>query len=72
MSDTGDPIDLVRAARRRISESLGHDPKRVVKHYLELQLEYEARLLYRVDPIAASDKRKAPTDSDSSERGPTG
>jgi hypothetical protein len=33
-------IDEVREVRHRISERLGHDPKRIVQHYIELQREH--------------------------------
>lgn len=45
MNEPDDPIDLVRAARHRISERLGHDPARVVEHYLTVQEAYRGRLL---------------------------
>ena len=32
---TDDVIDRVRAVRRKISESVGHDPATLVKHYQE-------------------------------------
>lgn len=45
MNEPDDPIDLVRAARHRISERLGHDPARIVEHYLTVQEAYRGRLL---------------------------
>ena len=38
-------IAQVRAARERISEEFGHDPKRLIAHYMELQEKYQTRLL---------------------------
>lgn len=36
-------IEEIREVRHRISESFGHDPERIYKHYLELQEEYRQR-----------------------------
>lgn len=38
-------IEQVRAARGRISAQFGHDPKRLVTHYIEMQKQYQTRLL---------------------------
>ncbi|MCI0743105.1 MAG: hypothetical protein L0Y72_29100 [Gemmataceae bacterium] len=38
-------IQAVRDARRRISESVGHDPRKLVAHYRELQKRHRDRLL---------------------------
>ena len=41
-----DPIvDPVREARRRISESVGHDPVQLVRHYLERQKQNPAQMV---------------------------
>ncbi len=41
-----DPVvDPVREARHRISESVGHDPVRLVEYYLERQKKNPARLV---------------------------
>jgi len=45
MAETRDPIDAVRAARHAISERFGHDPAKVVEHYMVVQQELRARLL---------------------------
>ena len=42
---TDESIERVREARRKISEQYGHDPKRIVEHYIELQKQYQDRLL---------------------------
>ena len=42
-----DVIDRVRAIRRKISEAVGNDPERLVRHYQELDEKYRARLLRR-------------------------
>jgi hypothetical protein len=36
-------IEEIREVRHRISESFGHDPERIYRHYLELQEEYKQR-----------------------------
>lgn len=38
-------IDAVRAARHRISESVGHDLGRLVEHYKRLQERHRDRLV---------------------------
>ena len=38
-------IDEVREVRHRISASFGHDPSRLVAHYIELQKRYLDRLI---------------------------
>ena len=42
-----DVIDRIRAIRRKISEEVGNDPDRLVRHYQELDEKYRARLLRR-------------------------
>ncbi len=47
-----DPVvDPVREARRHISESVGHDPVRLVRYYMERQKKNPARLLPEPTPI---------------------
>jgi hypothetical protein len=46
-------IKRIREARHSISEKCGHDPQQVVDYYLELQKEYQSRLL-------ATELEKAP------------
>jgi hypothetical protein len=41
-------IDEIRAVRHRISERFGHDPARLVAYYLELQKQYQDRLIVTV------------------------
>ena len=44
--NTPDPaIDEVREVRHQISEQLGHDPARLVEHYMKLQEQHRDRLL---------------------------
>lgn len=38
-------IDEVRAVRHRISASFGHDPARLVAHDIEMQKQYQGRLV---------------------------
>jgi hypothetical protein len=38
-------IDEVREVRHRISARFGHDPSRLVAYYMDLQKQYEDRLL---------------------------
>ena len=46
MSERNDEtIKQIREARGRISEQFGHDPKRLIEHYMELQKQYHDRLL---------------------------
>jgi hypothetical protein len=41
-----DPVlDEIREVRRRISARFDHDPERLVAYYMELQQQYEDRLL---------------------------
>lgn len=44
--DEGDEeIDCIREARHQISEQFGHDPYRLVAHYMELQKEHPEKLV---------------------------
>jgi hypothetical protein len=38
-------IEEVREIRRRISARVGHDPTRLVAYYIELQRQYQGRLI---------------------------
>ena len=38
-------IDRIREVRHQISEEFGHDPKRLVAHYIELERDYAGRFL---------------------------
>jgi hypothetical protein len=38
-------IDEIRQVRHQISEQHGHDPARLVAHFIELQKQYRDRLL---------------------------
>lgn len=56
---TPDPDDediaRVREVRHRISERFGHDPYRLVAHYIERQREREQGLVRAEEPDAAGD-----------------
>jgi hypothetical protein len=44
--DEGDEVIAeIRAIRHRISEQFGHDPARLVAHYMERQEQHRDRLL---------------------------
>jgi len=44
--DEGDEeIARIREARHQISEQFGHDPYRLVAHYMELQKEHPEKLV---------------------------
>jgi hypothetical protein len=44
--DEGDEvIARIREARHRISEEFGHDPYRLVAHYMELQKKHPEKLV---------------------------
>jgi len=46
MRTKDDPtITRIRDARRRVSERGGHDPQEVVDYYIELQRQYQHRLI---------------------------
>ena len=40
-----DVVDRVRDARRKISESVGHDPDALVRHYQVLDQKYKDRMI---------------------------
>ena len=43
------PIVRVRKARHLISEQCGHDPKRLIEYYMELQERHADRLVRSAD-----------------------
>jgi len=43
-------IKAVRDARHRISEMVGHDPRKLVEHYRRLQGRHRERLLSKPGP----------------------
>ena len=56
-----DPIiDEIRRVRHRISEECGHDPKRLVEHYMKLQERHKDRL---VSPSKPTPGQESPEDA---------
>ncbi len=55
-TEADEVIEKVREIRRRISEHFGHDPVKLVEHYMEIQKEYADRL---VDPRAKKQGKSA-------------
>jgi hypothetical protein len=50
-----DPIiDEIRDVRHRISEEFGHDPEKLVEHYMELEkTKYADRLVKPTKPVSS-------------------
>ena len=46
---TDPTIDEIRAVRHHISEQFGHDPVKLVEHYMELQEQHRDRLVRSTD-----------------------
>ena len=46
-------IEEVREVRRRISARVGHDPTRLVAYYMELQKQYQGRLIGAPEGVGA-------------------
>lgn len=49
------PIERIRRARHEISEEHGHDPRRLVEYYMNLEKGHASRLM---DTAAPKDDRK--------------
>ena len=45
-----DPIDRIRRTRHEISARFGHDPLKLVEHYMELQEKHASRLMTSPGP----------------------
>ncbi len=45
MPESDPPIDEIRAIRHRLSAEHGHDPRRIVEFYREIQNRYRDRLI---------------------------
>ncbi len=43
--DSDPPIDEIRAVRHEISARFGHDPRKLVEHYMQLQRRHADRLI---------------------------
>ncbi len=48
-------IAEIREVRRQISEECGHDPRRLITYYKELQLRHKERLLRPEDDKEVAD-----------------
>ncbi len=49
-------IDEIREVRHRISQRFDHDPARLVAYYMELQKQYQDRLLETEKPVERTDQ----------------
>jgi hypothetical protein len=49
MSKIDPGIEWIREVRHRISEEHDHDPQKLVNYYMELQKQYQHRLLEKED-----------------------
>jgi len=52
-------INIVREARHRISQAVGHDPRKLVEHYRQLQDRHRERLVSRQTPQPETDGEHA-------------
>jgi hypothetical protein len=52
-------IQAVRVARHRISESVGHDPRKLVEYYRQLQERHRERLVPQPRQSEAEDEHAA-------------
>ena len=58
----GDPvIDEIREVRRRISARFGHDPTRLVAFYMEMQKQYQDRLIETAKSSQDRDNQQSDT-----------
>jgi len=57
MSKSDPAIDAIRKARSKISESVGHDMEKLVRHYRELQKQHPDRILRKSIETAAHEMR---------------
>ncbi len=44
----------IQKARQRISAKCGHDPSKMLKYYIELQKQYQDRLIIQPKPTPIS------------------
>jgi hypothetical protein len=58
-SQTDPVIDEIREVRRRISARFAHDPERLVAYYMELQKQYQDRLLEAAKTVDHTDHSAA-------------
>jgi len=50
MNQDDPTIQAVRDARQRISERVGHDPRKLIEYYRQLQERHRERLVSRSKP----------------------
>jgi len=55
-----DPIEEIREVRRKISAEHGHDMKRLVKHYQEMEKDYQDRMIKSGVLATSSTEKKWP------------
>ena len=55
-SDEG-PLERIRRVRHEISEEFGHDPRRLVEYYIELQGSHADRFVEAAAPTEESKTR---------------
>lgn len=54
MKENDELIDEIREVRRQISEKVGHDPQKLIEHYMEMQKKYAERLVKEeLQPVEA-------------------
>ena len=53
-------IDEIREVRHRVSASFGHDPAQLVAFYMEMQKQYQERL---IETVKRADDRDQPATS---------
>ena len=51
-------IKRIRDARHKISAKFGHDPEKLVDHYIELQKQYADRLRQRVGKAESTETQQ--------------
>ena len=59
MTNDDPAIQAVRKARHRISEMVGHDPRKLVEHYRRLQQRHRDRLLTQPQPRPGAEGENA-------------
>jgi len=52
-------LDAIRAARKSISAEFAHDPARLLKHYQELQAQFQGRVIRGPESPAAQQANAA-------------
>jgi hypothetical protein len=52
-------IAAIREARHKISATVGHDPRKLVEHYQQLQKRHRDRLVSRGDEYSLGEEKKA-------------